>query len=104
MVDLDQGLDQPAVTPRLVEDGWDTREEVGGGIVALHYPDGAIRVEHYCTRQRDGLSIICAPALQLGGGGHTATGGLGHLTVTPSILCGDCGLHGHITDGTWKAC
>ena len=23
------------------------------------------------------------------------------LTITPSILCGECGLHGFITDGQW---
>lgn len=88
-------------TPRLVDDTWDTREEVGGGVWALHYPDGVIRIEHYCTRTRDGLTIICAPRLVEA---HQVTGGLGHLTVNPSILCGDCGLHGFITDGTWRTC
>lgn len=26
------------------------------------------------------------------------------LTVTPSILCTDCGCHGFITDGKWVSC
>lgn len=26
------------------------------------------------------------------------------LTVTPSIVCTDCGLHGRVTNGRWKPC
>lgn len=26
------------------------------------------------------------------------------LTVTPSILCHGCGMHGHITNGEWVPC
>jgi hypothetical protein len=26
------------------------------------------------------------------------------VTITPSILCPDCGLHGFVTDGTWRSC
>lgn len=87
--------------PALVQEGWDTREDAGHGVFALHYPDGAVRIEHTCHRTRDGLTIVCAPLLSFE---HTRSGGLGHLTVTPSILCGDCGLHGYITDGTWRPC
>lgn len=26
------------------------------------------------------------------------------LTVTPSVLCSDCGCHGFITNGVWVSC
>lgn len=26
------------------------------------------------------------------------------LTITPSILCPDCGLHGFVTGGVWNGC
>lgn len=73
----------------------------------LTYPDGTVRFEHRCDRGKRGV-IICAPALSPG---HTLTygpckrpecqGAHDVPTVTPSILCPDCGTHGFITDGRW---
>jgi hypothetical protein len=54
--------------------------------------------EHLCDRGDKG-TIICAPALQLDGGGHTWDPVT--VTVTPSILCPDCGTHGFVRNGEW---
>jgi hypothetical protein len=35
---------------------------------------------------------------------HTRTGLIDRITVRPSILCPDCGLHGFVTDGVWRGC
>ncbi len=70
-----------------------------GRVQSVHYPDGTIRIRHECTRPRDGLTLIVAPALTIPG--HVV---LSHdpVTITPSILCDDCGLHGFLTDGVWQ--
>lgn len=78
----------------------------------LNYPDGTVRFEHRCDRGERGV-IVCAPALQIGpenGHGHAITHDgegtrnhpRGKPTVSPSILCSDCGLHGFIVDGVWR--
>jgi len=67
-------------------------------VTSLHYPDGTIRIQHECNRNRDGLTLIVAPALTAPGHVVVSTD---PLTITPSILCEDCGLHGYITDGAW---
>lgn len=65
------------------------------------YPDGSVRFRHRCDRGPRGV-IVCAPALQLGRG-HTITRDAGgRPTVSPSILCDDCGTHGWATDGAWR--
>lgn len=91
-----------AVRAVLVESGWGTEVEVGSGITMLHYPNGAWRVRHMCTRPRDGNTLIIAPALQLDNG-HSIVR-VDPLTVNPSIMCDDCGLHGFVTDGIWRSC
>lgn len=67
-----------------------------------------IRVEHECNgggRWGQGVTHVVAPALQISNGGHTfRSDELGNATVTPSILCPDCGLHGFVTDGVWRDC
>ena len=98
---------QPAVDRRevlavLVEAGWDRTVEVGSGITMLSYPSGEWRVQHTCTRPRDGNTLIIAPALQLNAG-HSIVSEE-PLTVSPSIMCGDCGLHGFVTYGVWRSC
>jgi hypothetical protein len=90
-----------------VPDGWTRADELGvhdgRPLRALHYPSGSIRIEHACKVLGAGDEqhrIVCAPGLQLGAG-HTVEQ-LEPLTVRPSVACGDCGLHGFITDGQWR--
>lgn len=99
--------------PFLVPAGWENafliRNITGPLYRLLTYPDGAVRFEHRCDRGERG-TIICAPALQIGNG-HTITWAPNNIpgyanlfdvpTVTPSILCPDCGTHGFITNGSW---
>jgi hypothetical protein len=81
----------------LAEPGWIERMD-HGRVHSLHYPDFQIRIEHAC-RVVEGVTLITAPALQLAQG-HVVTQ-VDPLTITPSILCTDCGLHGFITNGVW---
>ena len=92
-------------TPDLRAPGWIARDDHGFGVSTLRYLDGTIRVEHLCFRPRDGASLLIAPTLSDVGkaGGHQVLVTY-PLTISPSILCGDCGLHGFITDGEWRAC
>lgn len=87
-------IDDTAV---LVERGW-VRAVSAPPVRALFYKDGTVRIEHRC-RVVDGTQIVCAPALRLGEG-HTLVSD-DPVTVTPSILCPDCGPHGFITEGRW---
>ncbi len=80
--------------------GW-TRSAViadigGGQLRALFYEDGTIRLEHKC-KVVDGEQFIVAPALD----DHTVES-VDPLTVSPSVLCPDCSLHGFIRDGRWQ--
>lgn len=96
----------------VVEPGWEWCDIIARpglcGFRLLHYPDGTVRFEHRCDRGDRGV-IVCAPALQIGSG-HTLTHAgegdhnnpRGKPTVSPSILCPDCGLHGFVTDGRWR--
>ena len=88
--------------PDLRPPGWETRTEHGSGVATLHYEDGRIAVEHRCTRQRDGRTLLIAPLLNSPGqpGGHQVVD-VDPLTITPSILCSDSGLHGFNAHGTW---
>ena len=91
-----------AVEPFAVPSGWVdavvVRHAGGPNYRVLFYADGTGRFEHRCDRGERG-TIICAPALQLDGG-HTITQ-RDPLTVTPSILCPDCGTHGFVREGRW---
>jgi hypothetical protein len=84
------------------ERGWVKETPVGNKITALEYPDGRIGISHECILPRSGYHVLYAPKLQIGGG-HSVTSSE-PLTVTPSILCGECGLHGFITNGAWMSC
>lgn len=53
-----------------------------------------VKVWHYCSERRD------LTTLPLGAKGWSVES-KNPLTVQPSILCGDCGLHGWITAGQW---
>jgi hypothetical protein len=71
-----------------------------GPVRLLRYPDGSTRVGHLCDRKaREAGVIRCAPLLAEG---HTVIWSE-MPTVTPSILCSDCGLHGFVTTGRWTA-
>lgn len=91
-----------ADTAFLVEPGWiqsvDVPNLAGPSIRALGYEDGTIRIEHKC-RVIDNTQLIVAPALQLDAGHRVEQED--PLTVSPSILCPDCGLHGFIQHGRW---
>lgn len=89
-----------------------TKEIVGPGDVRwidadkklLFYVDGTVRFMHRCDRGERGV-IVCAPALQLDAG-HTITTRdpimeKVPVTVTPSVLCADCGTHGFVINGRW---
>ena len=70
-------------------------------IAAAFYPDGSIGIRHRCTRPRDGLTLIVAPRLALGEpNGHTINS-VHPIDVSPSVQCGDCGLHGFVRSGRW---
>ena len=59
-----------------------------------------VRVSHRCDRGARGV-IICAPHLTEGEAGHVVTFSGDVPTITPSIACDDCGLHGYVTSGRW---
>lgn len=103
----------------VVEDGLSETLEVGGHgghpIELRFYENGDVRVKHYCDRSKgprpdvQPTVVIAAPALVLPPA--RTPEGKQHLlrrdehavpTITPSIQCTDCGLHGHVTDGRWK--
>lgn len=90
--------------PFLVQSGWTDAEYVahtnGPSYRVLFYADGTARFEHRCDRGERGV-IICAPLLCLDAG-HVIVS-RSPLTITPSILCSDCGTHGFITKGRWVA-
>lgn len=89
---------------RMIPPGWNKRVDHGfrmpgpGRVHTLHYPDGSIRVEHTCKAIGE-AQLVTAPALRLDGG-HVVQQE-DPLTITPSILCPDCGLHGFIISGKW---
>jgi len=93
---------------RIVDDDWDEEYDLGGGRKILIYRSKDLRViervafEHICDRaHRNAGTLICAPELQLGNGHEIVTHN--PLTIVRSILCSDCGTHGHVTDGVWVA-
>jgi len=96
-----------AEIPELVEDGYERRVDHGHGVETLWYPDGGVGVLHVCDRSirpQDGRTIKIAPFLQLReGGGHTIVS-TDPVTISPSVGCSDCGLHGFITNGRWEPC
>lgn len=66
-----------------------------GGRVSMWLGD--TRFAHRCDRGERGV-IRCAPLLQPE---HTVTSAEAGPTVSPSILCPDCGTHGFVRDGKW---
>lgn len=84
---------------RFVAAGESRRDEIGSGLFLLHYPDGTMRIEHTCDRGPRGV-IVCAPEISTEPGWHTIVCA-DPLTISPSILCADCGLHGYVREGRW---
>lgn len=93
-------VSESADTAYLVPPGWVRSVYTGRlrSVRALFYEDGTVRIEHEC-RTVDGVRLIVAPALQLGTGHIIEQAN--PLTVSPSILCPDCGLHGFIREDRW---
>lgn len=82
------------------EPGAIERVDLGADLAVLFYADGSARFQHVCDRTATGRGvIICAPLLRLGNG-HTITCRT-PLTITPSILCSDCGTHGFVHTARW---
>lgn len=67
----------------------------------LFYPDGTVRFAHTCNRGSKRGVIVCAPRLTMPNGHVVTDARTEHVTVTPSILCEDCGRHGFVTSGQW---
>lgn len=65
----------------------------------LFMGDGEVRFSHVCRLARSGMVMRIAPRLQIGNG-HTIVN-RDPLTIVASILCGDCGVHGFVTEGRW---
>ena len=95
--------------PVLVDMSFFFFEPLGDEKALCHYVDGTVRFYHRCDRGELGV-IVCAPLLQLDDG-HTITVAWvapdiprAGSTITPSILCADCGTHGFVTAGVWRSC
>jgi hypothetical protein len=52
----------------------------------LFMEDGEVRFSHVCRLARSGHIVVTRQP----------------LTIVASILCSDCGIHGFVTDGTWR--
>ena len=94
-----------AEIPNLVDPGWYRCEVVHAETPAIKlfwWAPTRIGFAHLCDRGPRG-TIWCAPLLTDVNqpGGHQVSGSLGKTTVTASILCPDCGLHGFVTEGRW---
>jgi hypothetical protein len=73
---------------------------VGLGIEVLFMTDGLVRIAHDCklTGGAGAEQLRIAPTLATPG--HIVAAGL-PVTISPSILCSDCGLHGFVIASEW---
>jgi hypothetical protein len=92
--------------PICVRPGWIQSTliaNVGGPTYRLlAYSDTEVGFEHLCDRGDRGV-IICAPLL-MAEHRHEWTRDAADRwqpTITPSILCPDCGTHGFVREGRW---
>lgn len=108
--DESKPVDEDGYEPFLTPSGWVHSVVIGHtagpSYRVLFYEDGTARFEHRCDRGKRGV-VVCAPALRLGPhageyllGGHRIERA-DPLTISPSILCSDCGTHGFVRDGRW---
>jgi hypothetical protein len=79
----------------------------GTDLALLLYRDGTVRMLHECKTVGEDR-LVCAPALRIGNGHdiHAEDIGCGlmSITVSPSILCPDCDLHGFVRSSSWESC
>jgi hypothetical protein len=75
-------------------------------VMAVIFPKGDTppHFRHRCRAKREhapgGIhERISAPSLSK----HTVVS-REPLTIVASVLCVDCGMHGFVTDGEWRAC
>lgn len=91
---------------RFVDDeSWSAAVEVGSGIRMLATGgDPPYRFEHPCKvvpgadTGDESFQVVCAPLLSAGGQVVVSED---PLTITPSLLCPDCGTHGWVQNGRW---
>jgi hypothetical protein len=87
-----------------LSDGWTTLVDVGSGVEVAWYALDDVGIRHTCDRGEKRGTIICAPRLVLNEpNGHTIVSS-NPVTVSPSVGCDDCGLHGFIRNGRWEPC
>jgi hypothetical protein len=92
---------EPDMTP--MGDNFDWSFGLGDEMALFFYADGVVRFRHRCDRGARGV-IYCGPRLQIGSGHSLAIDASDTPTVTPSILCEDCGTHGFVNAGVWRSC
>lgn len=80
---------------------YDREVELGHGVRAVWFTAGGIGILHACKTIYE-KQLMLAPALRIGEG-HTVECE-DPLTVSPSVLCPDCGLHGYVRVGRWEPC
>jgi hypothetical protein len=82
--------------------GYERIVDHGSNIQTLWYADGRIKFRHIC-RLIDGTRRVLAP--ETFGPEHKAHAMVSRdpLTLSPSLLCRQCGLHGWIRNGRWEA-
>ena len=86
--------------PNFVPAGWVYSVGFFEQVAALlFYGDGTIRLGHRCDRGVNGL-IHCAPEVVLSPGHHEIVS-IEPLTISPSLHCPDCGLHGFVESDVW---
>lgn len=86
-----------------VSGDYDRLVDHGDGIETAWYRDGSVGIRHTCDRGPKRGTLIVAPRLVLGQPTGHIIARLDPVTIVPSVGCHDCGLHGFITDGVWRA-
>lgn len=97
--------------PFCVEPGWQRTEFIDNvdewSYQLVFWSDTRVGFKHRCDRGERGI-IVCAPLLKdvdMPGGHHItwSMNAIGEMrpTVTPSIMCPDCGTHGFVRNGRW---
>lgn len=69
--------------------------------LAISRDSSGWRFDHYCTRVNDYPEPVEGGMLIAPNLGHTVTVVEGAVTVSPSILCKGCGVHGFVRSSVW---